>query len=209
LTSLTEVHGKGTVEATECQEILQLLVFQNSPARAGLLFIAPNYTVVCMARLFFTYAYGSWGICKGKLSKRKSNSEVSLQKHRATRQVSRDPTNPETDHGSTQLLVSLQRQPERVCVRPHFINAWEETPPFQRVQQLNNGSSQVTLTSSCTVQSFHQILLHEVTRLFGLRLKARCTLLSFLNVLYECAPLPHPPPIHNKNCKVFVRVKDL
>jgi hypothetical protein len=164
---------------------------------------------VCMARHSFTYTYGSWGICKGKLSKRKSNSEVSLQKHRATRQVSRDPTNPETDHGSTQLLVSLQRQPERVCVRPHFINAWEETPPFQRVQQWNNGSSQVTLTSSCTVQSFHQILLHEVTRLFGLRLKARCTLLSFLNVLYECAPLPHPPPIHNKNCKVFVRVKDL
>ncbi len=84
MTSLTEVHGKGTVEATECQEILQLLIFQNSPARAGLLFIAPNYTVVCMARLFFTYAYGSWGICKGKLSKRKSNNvEVSLQKHRA------------------------------------------------------------------------------------------------------------------------------
>ena len=103
---------------------------------------------VCMARRSFTYTYGSWGICKGKLPKRKSdNFEVSLQKHRSTSPVSRDPTNPETDHGSTQLLVSLLQQPERVCVRPHFVIAWKETPLFQRVQQWHNGASQVTLKS--------------------------------------------------------------
>ena len=89
---------------------------------------------VCMARLSFTYKYGSSGICKGKLSRRKSNNfKVSFQKHRAT-------------------------------------------SPVQ------------------TVQSFQYIPLHEVTRLFGLRLKASFTLLSLSNVLYEF----HFIPLHTK-----------
>jgi hypothetical protein len=50
---LTEVHGKGTVEATECQENIQLLVFQNIPARAGLL--SWLQTTLCVYDKAFLY----------------------------------------------------------------------------------------------------------------------------------------------------------